>query len=452
MSDKSERKITVALVDSANFIEDWLDDLGVSLNDLCDKMMGSWMFVTIEALKSSGLRAVMFCTTARVQKPLRLTHKPTGTIICFLPASRFSRFLGRFVVKLRARSLDLSENGLGQHWAKIYRLQAAVLSVITSYLSIPLLLLARELRSDDCTVILCQDYEHARFDLCVFLGRLMGIPVFGTFQGAYPQPRLVSLLRPLAMRACSGLIISVKSEIRRVRTSYRISYRNVAYILPPLNMAIWTALDRNEARLSLGIPLDADVVAWHGMVSISHKGLDTLMEAWQQVCLARPHRDLRLILLGTGYDADILQRRIRVLKLRGIHWLNKWVLDRSEILWHLSSADVYAFPSRDDGPAQSAMEAMACGLPIVATDFRGITDLLPDGEVCGGLIVPRENSTAFACALERLLDDKIERSRLGTLARQRAQTCFSIEGMGRELTSFLLMQSTWQQSSFRSLC
>ena len=72
-----------------------------------------------------------------------------------------------------------------------------------------------------------------------------------------------------------------------------------------------------------------------------------------------------------------------------MQFVEEWVLDRARIRTFLSAADVYAFPSRHEGFAVAPLEAMACGLPIVAADAPGVPDLLACGEACGGIMVPR---------------------------------------------------------------
>src|SRR5690606_7584150 len=103
---------------------------------------------------------------------------------------------------------------------------------------------------------------------------------------------------------------------------------------------------------------------------------------------------------------------------------------------YLSAADVYAFPSRREGFPVAPLEALSCGLPVVATDADGIPDIFEAGEDDGGVVVPRENPEEFAAALGRLLADPHLRIRLASRARQRADS-FSAETVGRELYAFI---------------
>ena len=80
-------------------------------------------------------------------------------------------------------------------------------------------------------------------------------------------------------------------------------------------------------------------------------------------------------------------------------------------------------PSRRDGLPNAVLEAMACGLPVVASPVGGILDLVQDGE--NGLLVPPDDPEALAGAIERILDDEALRERLISCARATVLRDFS---------------------------
>jgi glycosyltransferase involved in cell wall biosynthesis len=304
-------------------------------------------------------------------------------------------------------------------------------------------LLTRELRREGCEAILFQDYENPSFDVCVLLGQLMRFPVFATFQGGSGQrSRIERPIRPLALRACAGLIIGPRTEFQRVHAGYGVPPAKLARIFNPMDVTTWRAIDRHEARAKLGIPISARVVVCHGRIDIRQKGLDILLEAWDQICCDRPGRDLRLLLVGTGSDANELRQRIVNMQLRGVLWVDEYVRDRTALWRYLSAADVYTLPSRHEGFPVAPIEAMACGLPVLAADAPGVSDILELGEASGGLVVPREDATALASALGRVLDDEAWGRELGKRGRCRAEECFSLEAIGRQMRDFLLSHKT----------
>ncbi|MBW4636265.1 MAG: glycosyltransferase family 4 protein [Iphinoe sp. HA4291-MV1] len=426
----------IALLHWGELIEDFLDTIGVSFEAYCKEMTGGWLFGYVDALRLAGVRTVLFCISARVNEPTRYTHAPTGATICVLPTTKIYQVARRPMLNPHGWTVkDVFGDVRG-----VRRRLFAVLKHVAPYLATPLGLLARELRREGCQAILCQEYEYARFDVCVLLGQLMRLPVFATFQGGdFQMSRLERPLRPLTIGACAGLIIATQSETQRVQSRYGIPSTKVAQIFNPMDVVNWRAMERSEARAALGIPLHAQVVVYHGRIEIHRKGLDILLDAWKQVVSERPEKDLRLLLMGTGSDAEKLHQRLVQMQLPGVIWRDEYVRDRSVIQRYLSAADVYTLPSRHEGFPVAPIEAMSCSLPVVAADAPGVPDIFKDGEISGGLVVPRGDSTALASAIGRILDNETWMRELGKRARYRAEQSFSLEAIGKQLRDFLIL-------------
>lgn len=417
----SRSQPTIALLPWGNVWEEFFDTIGVSFEAYCNEMNGGWLFGFIDALRLAGVQTVLIYMSARITAPVRFTHKPTGAAISMLPASMIYRIVRR---------------------PELNRLLFNLPRDIEPYLATPLGLLAQELRREGCQAILCQEYEYARFDACVLLGQLMRLPVFATFQGGdYQTSRLEKFVRPKTLQASAGLIVPTQTEAQRLQKKYDIPSTKLARIFNPVDVGNWPLIDRTEARTALGIPIDAEVVVYHGRIEIHRKGLDILMEAWKQLCSTYPERNLLLLLVGTGNDASKLRELISIMQLQGVLWVDEYVRDRTRIRQYLCAADVYTLPSRHEGFPVAPIEAMACGLPVVATDAPGVPDILEGGEASGGFVVPREDATALALALGRVLDNEDWRRELSKRARHRAETCFSLEAIGKQLRDLLLSQS-----------
>jgi starch synthase len=423
----------VALVDWSELLEDYLDNIGVTFESFRDEMTGGWMFGYIEALRRVGVRVVLFCVSARVTETSHFTHAPTGADLCVLPASRAYRALRRRVLNPYANSL---EEAVGTVHGRARRAWWSAVRELMPYLSTPVVALERELRRQRCDALLVQDYEHARFDVCLLLGRLTGRRVFATFQGGdVSHRRLERALRRRALRSADGLFVAAGTESARLRERYALANEKIAHVFNPLDLSEWQPGDRATSRRDLGLPQEARVVLWHGRVDFRRKGLDVLLDAWQHVCSERPDKDLRLVLVGTGNDAAEL--RAAVEGRHGIVWIDEYVRDRAQLQRYMHAADIYAFPSRHEGFAVAPLEAMATGLPVVAADAPGVCDLLEGGEASGGIVVPRGDVTAFATALARLIDDEDLCRALGVRARARVEESFALEAVGARLKEFL---------------
>lgn len=433
VSAPSFASASVALIDWTELLEDYLDHIGVTFESFRDEMTGGWMFGYIEALRRVGVRVVLFCVSARVIETTHYTHAPTGADLCVLPASSAYRSLRRRVLNPYANTL---EEAVGMVQGRARRAWWSAARELMPYLSTPVIALARELRRERCDALLVQDYQHARFDVCLLLGRLTGRRVYATFQGGdVSHRRLERALRRVALRSASGLFVAPESEATRLRKSYELPGEKIAHVFNPLDLSEWQPGERATARHELGLPQDARVVVWHGRVNFRRKGLDVLLDAWQRITNDRPDQDLRLLLVGTGNNAAELRGAIE--NLRGVVWIDEYIRDRRRLQTYLHAADAYAFPSRHEGFAVAPVEAMASGLPVVAADASGISDLLEGGEASGGIVVPRGDVTTFAKALARLIDDEDLCRTLGARARARVEESFALEAVGARLKEFL---------------
>jgi glycosyltransferase involved in cell wall biosynthesis len=412
---------TVALLAGGDRFEDFFDKIGVSLDVFRDELTGGWLFNYVTALRLAGVRTILIFTSARVAKTVSFTHKDSQATVYVLPSPLFHR-------KLR-------------HTQRRFFPASAALAVSASYLATPLRGLSRLLRDQHCDAILCQEYESARFDTCVLLGRLLGLPVFATYQGANEtKTAFERFLRPACLRRSAGLIIPSREEVDRVRTTYRFPVERIRSIPNPVDVEICPPATRLATRRELGIGDATRVVAWHGRIQIPRKGLDVLLDAWDRLCAARSGADTRLLLVGSGRDDRALRERLG--SRRDVVWIDRYVFDRSQVWSYLSAADVYAIPSRHEGFAVAVQEAMACGLPVVGSDAPGVADIFPRGEDDGGIIVPRGSAEALASALARVLDDRELAERLRTAGIEKARRDFSLEVVGRQLRAFLFSEAT----------
>lgn len=118
-------------------------------------------------------------------------------------------------------------------------------------------------------------------------------------------------------------------------------------------------------------------------------------------------KDLDLILLigGDGAEHDNLQRQIMEKGLENRVFLPGYVQDVKQIL---AEADCYVFPSHQEGLPVAVMEAMAAGLPVVAANIRGVTDLIEHGQ--GGYLVHGFDPTDFAVKVRRMFTEKYGKS------------------------------------------
>ena len=87
---------TIAIVPWGDLVEDFLDDVGVSLQGFAEEMTGGWLFGYIEALRRTGIESIVFCFSARVEETTDLRHRQKAAPICVIPApARYRRLRAR---------------------------------------------------------------------------------------------------------------------------------------------------------------------------------------------------------------------------------------------------------------------------------------------------------------------------------------------------------------------
>jgi glycosyltransferase involved in cell wall biosynthesis len=248
---------------------------------------------------------------------------------------------------------------------------------------------------------------------------------------------LEHLIRPITLRAARGLIIGADGEAQRVIERYSISAEKIWRIPNPLDLDLWRPMDRGEARRSVGLPPCSRIVICHGRIEIEYKGLDVLLDAWKRVRASAVGQNSILLMIGSGPDDAILRQRLECSEMSGVHWIDRYELDRTLMRRYLSAANVYVLASRREGFPVAPLEAMACGLPIIGTNIPAMQNILPHGTISGGLIVPLNDPSALAEAIKSLLEGPDLCRELGRNARRNVEERFSIESVGRQLDQML---------------
>ncbi|MGN6431116.1 MAG: glycosyltransferase family 4 protein [Gaiellaceae bacterium] len=133
-----------------------------------------------------------------------------------------------------------------------------------------------------------------------------------------------------------------------------------------------------------------------------------------------------LAIVGDGPERERVEDELARRSLEGrVRLLG----ERDDVPRLLAEADVFLLASRSEGLPLSVIEAMAAGLPIVASDVGGLKELVRDGET--GVLVPPGDPVALAEALRPLLANRELRRRLGRAGRARAKALFDLSGFRR---------------------
>jgi glycosyltransferase involved in cell wall biosynthesis len=262
---------------------------------------------------------------------------------------------------------------------------------------------------------IASDASFWRKALFVLPARWAGVPYIlhmhgGDFERFYRErcgPLGRRVLRSLYGRAA---VVVALSERWRDALAAAIPGVRVIVVPNPVEMPRWQAApDRAAASvLYLGVLKEA-------------KGVSDLLRAWVAVSAAHP--SARLVLAGSGAAAEARALAGELGVAERVE-LPGWTSGDAKAAL-LRAASVFVLPSHFEALPMALLEAMAAGLPVVATRVGGIPDVIDDGR--DGVLVPPGDPDALARALDDLLGDPARRRALGHEARRRARESLSAD-------------------------
>ena len=184
-----------------------------------------------------------------------------------------------------------------------------------------------------------------------------------------------------------------------------------------------------ELRKAWGVPANARLLVSTGRL-VGWKGLRIIVSA-----MPRLDPDVHYLVVGAGSEAEPLRAHAAALGVADrVHLPGR--IEHPKLPRALSQADIYVQPSiGEESFGISVVEAMACRLPVVASNFSALPEVVVDGET--GILLPPGDVVAWTSALGALLADPARRQRLGTAARARAETKFTWAACARELEAVL---------------
>jgi glycosyltransferase involved in cell wall biosynthesis len=196
-----------------------------------------------------------------------------------------------------------------------------------------------------------------------------------------------------------------------------------------------TDAEKRRLRRELGLPEESRIVLFVGRIVV-WKGVMVLLEAWKKI--AGLHKQARLILAGAGGKGlDSCEPAAREFVNRsGLTSQTTFIGEVTNVRDYLRCADLFVFPSWDDGFSNSILEAMATSLPVIAVAKNAARDVIDSGSE--GLLVEEKDPDQLAEALSRLLSNPDEARRMGKRARIAIEQAYSIPHLIRHYSEVLL--------------
>jgi glycosyltransferase involved in cell wall biosynthesis len=242
------------------------------------------------------------------------------------------------------------------------------------------------------------------------LGCWLDLPVTVTLRGTEVPHSTNPVLRPRLSRTleAAARVFSVSDSLRRLAIELGAAAEKTEVVGNGVDTARFHRVDRTAARSRYGLSEKAQVLVSVGAL-VERKGMHRVIDCLPE--LINRHADLHYLIVGgaspEGDNRAELTAQVARLGLAGrVHFLG--ALQPDELKWALSASDVFVLATRNEGWANVFLEAMACGLPVVATDVGGNAEVVCRDEL--GSIVPFGDANALLQALDVSLNKKWDRS------------------------------------------
>ena len=217
------------------------------------------------------------------------------------------------------------------------------------------------------------------------------------------RDRLTRWLTGCALRGADHSIM-VSEEMRQSAiVRFGVHPERVHTIPNGVNTGIFHPRPQRSARVQLGLPLDQRLIVYVGRF-IAAKGMRELIAAFETLSARRP--DVQLALIGDGMMREEIVQRLHDSQLTDrVHLPG--ALQPEQVARWLNAGDLLCLPSYSEGHPNVVVEALACGLPVVATSVGGIPESVNESN--GRLVHPRD-ADALLGALEGALDADWDRA------------------------------------------
>jgi glycosyltransferase involved in cell wall biosynthesis len=298
----------------------------------------------------------------------------------------------------------------------------------------------KALRDEGTDAVLVTHHHRASLALGRLAARMSGVPVDLVAVHDMDLTRVGKRCLPrwavATLRASDALVLLSPSQgdyLHREEQVGRHPWSRTKEVVIPNGVVTRPVPDKSErtaARAELGLSADDFVVGIVARLS-AQKAHHVLFKAFAGLRVSHPHA--RLVVVGGG-DREM---ELRMLATRlGLEGSILFTGVRRDVPALLPAFDVSCLSSVHEGVPMAAIESMAAGIPMVATDCGALRDMIVDGE--HGFIVPAGDSLAMADRLRALADDSKLRERLGESAHSRVQQMYRIEQTARGYQDLLV--------------
>ena len=278
-------------------------------------------------------------------------------------------------------------------------------------------------------------YAGSHADAVALVAGPLGRPIYVKLGGGGRERELKPLRQVAWLTRSAGLrratrVQATSDEIAANLLEFGIPPNRIVRIPNGLDTAHFlqrTEKDQVAARLALRLPADRVIVLYAGRFA-RHKGVPDLLDTWT---VTPQLQDAVLVLVGTHDFA-------REDPIGPVEVSERVILrdQTNDIREYYRAADIFVLPSHGEGMSNALLEAMACGLAVVATRVGAAPEMISDG--IDGLLVEPEDRLGLGVALSRVVEDPGFRKRIGHAAASTVRDRYGIESVVTAIESTYL--------------
>ena len=238
------------------------------------------------------------------------------------------------------------------------------------------------------------------------------------------------------IRRADRIVVATLAELTQLRFLYKADASKMVVIPPGVNVSRFYPIPSDEAKMYIGLQPEDRMILFVGRIE-PLKGVDTLLEAMS--CLQmKESRPVHLAIIGGDPSASPEKMNAEMARLKNlceVLGLDQSVVflgvrDQDKLSYYYSAAEVVVMPSHYESFGMVALEAMACGTPVIASEVGGLAYLVRDGET--GFTIPAEEPEMLCEKLSWLLNDRELHDSMSARAVEYAQD-YAWEKIARQI-------------------
>jgi glycosyltransferase involved in cell wall biosynthesis len=362
----------IAFFDYPDVFEDFYPHYGITREDFATRWSATGGHAMLQVIQREFGDVIWYSTS--LEREFVDQHHAFGGRVKILPTSHAHRWLWR-AFYLHAAAW---------RWRKYY----PIYGTIASYLAVASWPLMKTLVRDRPDYFLTEDYATGRFDMLLLLSRMLGIPCIAYHAGSRPHAYLGRLAKRFTLPCCDHFIVSSKHESNMLAKRFHVQRNRLSVVLTPIDMSIFHPIERELACRNAMLDSRRRYLLFCGRLEDQVKRVSTLIRCFAR--LANEHHDADLLIAGDGPDRAVVENVAQGLpagRVRFLGWISE--VQRKTELYNV--ADCLVLPSRSEGFPTVVGEAAACGLPVLASNVGGISELIENG-ISGWLIPPFDDA------------------------------------------------------------